>query len=81
MNEQMIIRVDPETKQKFIRLARREGRTASHVMREMIQAYVREHDIAAYVDDLWTRIGHTLELQGVTVKDVAKAIRKVRARK
>ena len=81
MEEQMIVRVDPQTKDRFARLARNEGKTASQVVRELMQDYVREHDIAAYIDDLWSRIGRTFKRQGVNLRDVKKAIRKVRAQK
>ncbi len=76
---QLLIKIDPELKKKVAKLARQEGKTTSLVVREMVEAYVREHDIASYVDDLWGRIGAKMRTKGRRPEDVRKAIRSVRA--
>ncbi len=79
MTTQMIIRVDPEMKEKIGKLARQEGKTTSQVVREMMEEYVREHDISAYVDDLWGRIGGKLKKKGTKTKDIDRTIREARS--
>jgi hypothetical protein len=37
--------------------------------------YVRNRDIAAYVDDLWERIGGKFASRGITSADIRKAIK------
>ena len=81
MTNQMIIRIDPEIKEKVSRLARQEGKTTSQVVREMIEEYVRERDISSYVDDLWERIGKQLKTGKRKIDDIDGIIKKVRAKK
>lgn len=76
---QLLIKIDPEVKKKVAKLARQEGKTTSHIVREMVEAYVRERDVAAYVDDLWDRIGRKMRAKGRKPEDVRKAVRAVRA--
>jgi hypothetical protein len=71
----MIIRIDPELKEKLYKLARAEGKPASRMVRELIADYVKDRDIGAYVDDLWDRIGGKLKSKGVKGPDIEKAIR------
>ncbi len=78
MSTQMIIRMDPELKEKLTKLARREGKTTSQMVRELIEDYVREHDISSYIDELWNRVGKKLRAKGVTPAAVRKTIRNVR---
>lgn len=79
MTTQMIIRLDLEIKSKITAIARNEGKTASQVIRELIEDYIKERDISSYIDDLWNRIGDKLSLKGVEIKDIKKTIDKVRA--
>ncbi len=81
MTTQMIIRMDPELKDKLARLARAEGKNTSEMVRKLIEDYVREHDISSYVDDLWERIGRKLKSKGKTLDDVAKAVKETRKAK
>ena len=81
MTTQMVVRIDPELKTKVSKLARAEGRRVSEVVRELLEDYVRDRDIGSYVDDLWTRIGSKLASRGVSLKDVSRVIREVRAKK
>jgi predicted DNA-binding protein len=79
MTRQMVIRIDEETKERFQRVSRMEGKTASEKMRELIENYVRKADLSQVVDDLWDRIGAKANKQGVNVKDVDRIIRETRA--
>ncbi|HPJ95551.1 MAG TPA: ribbon-helix-helix protein, CopG family [Deltaproteobacteria bacterium] len=78
MSNQMIIRIDSDLKEKVSKVAKAEGKTTSEVVRTLIEEYVRDRDIGAYIDGLWDRIGNNLKAKGLTQKDVAKAIREVR---
>jgi len=75
----MVIRIDDETKERFQRVSRMEGKTASEKMRELIENYVRKADLSQVVDDLWDRIGVKANKQGVNAKDVDRIIRETRA--
>jgi predicted DNA-binding protein len=74
----MILRVDSETKEKLTKLARREGKTASQLVRELIEGFIKDKDIGTYIDDLWDRVGASLRSKQVTRKDVGKAVKEVR---
>ena len=78
MTTQMIIRMDPETKDRIGKLARVEGKTTSQVVRELIENYIRERDIGTYIDDLWDRIGGKLKSKGVRKRDVGRVIKEAR---
>ena len=78
MTTQMIIRMDPETKDRISKLARGEGKTTSRVVRELIENYIRERDIGPYIDNLWDRIGGKLRSKGVRPRDVDRAIKETR---
>jgi len=78
MATQMIIRIAPEVKEKFNRLARIEGKTTSQMVREMIEDYIKERDIGTYIDDLWSRIGGKLKSRGIKQKDIDRSIKEVR---
>ena len=78
MTTQMIVRINPEVKQRFNKLARVEGKTSSQMVRELIEDYIKERDIGTYVDDLWGRIGGKLRSKGVRQKDIDKTIKEVR---
>ena len=81
MTTQMIIRLDENLKLKISQLARQEGKSASLVIRELIQNYVQERDMGSYIDDLWNRIGKKIKSRGLGPKEVKKAIKEVRAHK
>jgi predicted transcriptional regulator len=78
MSTQMIIRIEPQLKDKVGRLARAEGKTTSDVVRELLEDYIASRDIAASIDGLWERIGGRLARQDVTSEGAAAAIREVR---
>lgn len=81
MTRQMVVRIDDETKERFQRVSRMEGKTASEKMRELIENFVRKADLSQVVDDLWDRIGAKADKQGVNAKDVDRIIRETRASK
>jgi len=81
MTTQMIVRIDPKLKTKVNNLAKSEGKRLSEVVREHLEDYVRDRDVASYVDDLWTRVGGKLASRGLTLKDIPRAIKEVRTRK
>jgi len=78
MGTQMIIRIDPDIKNRLSKLARVEGKTTSQKVRELIEDYIKERDIGLYIDDLWDRIGKKLKSKGVKPKDITMAIRESR---
>jgi predicted DNA-binding protein len=78
MGTQMIIRIDPEAKDRLNRLARIEGKTTSQMVRELIEDYIKERDIGAYIDDLWNRIGGKLRDKKVKTQDIDRAIKEAR---
>ena len=81
MSNQMIIRIEPEIKDRLTRLARIEGRTTSQKVRELIEEYIKERDIGSYIDDLWDRIGVKLKTKGAKPADINKAIKEVRKKR
>ncbi|MEE9615375.1 MAG: ribbon-helix-helix protein, CopG family [Thermodesulfobacteriota bacterium] len=78
MATQMLIRMDPELKDRLSRLARAEGTTTSQMVRGLIEDYVKERDISGYIDDLWSRIGDKLRDKGVTPGSIEEAVKEVR---
>ncbi len=78
MPDQMMIRIDPDLKKRLARLARAEGKTTSQMVRELVRAYVKERDIAAYIDGLWERIGAKLKARGTRPAAVREAISETR---
>jgi len=81
MGNHLIVRMDDETKMKFQRLSRMEGKTASEKIREMIESYIQKSDVGALVDDLWERIGRRIREKGFKERDIPKVLRKVRGMK
>ena len=81
MTTQMIVRINPELKNKVNSLAKAEGKSVSEVVRELLEDYVKNRDISLYIDDLWQRIGDKLVSRKVGPKEIQRAIQKVRAQK
>lgn len=81
MSTQILLRIDPELKQKLEYVARTEGKTTSGLVREAIENYVTQRDIGAYIDDLWDRMETKLRAKGVKQSDIPKIIKEVRAKK
>ena len=81
MTTQMIVRINPELKNKVNSLAKAEGKSVSEVVRELLEDYVKNRDIGLYIDDLWQRIGDKLVSGNIGPKDIQKAIKESRAKK
>ena len=81
MTTQMIVRIDPELKNKVNNMAKAEGKSVSEVVRELLEEYVKNRDIGLYIDDLWQRIGHKLKSKGIGQQEIKRAIQKVRTKK
>lgn len=79
MSTQMIVRVDPDLKDKVNSLAKAEGKSVSEVVRELLEEYVRNRDISLYIDDLWERIGGKLTSRGVGPEEIQQVIQEVRS--
>lgn len=78
MSTQMVIRLESDIKDKFVELAKMEGKTASQVIRELMENYIKERDIKAYIDDLWKRTGDKLTAKGIGQIEIEKAIKDAR---
>ena len=78
MVSQVLIRVDKGLKDKFQRLSRTEQKSVNEKVRELMEEYVREHDIEAAMRSLWDEIGLSLRKKGYKVSDVGKMVKKVR---
>lgn len=74
MPDQMLIRIENDIKERFSKIARSEGKSASQKIRELMEEYINDRDIAPYVDSLWKRIGNDLDSKKVTGARVRKAI-------
>jgi hypothetical protein len=81
MPTQLLIRLDDDLKERLSGLARSEGKTTSQMVRELIRGYIKERDIASYVDGLWSRIGAKLASRGVKPSDVSTAVSAARKRR
>ena len=78
MTTQMIIRINSETKNRLVKLARVEGKTTSQMVRDLIEDYIKEKDIGSYIDNLWDRIGGKLRAKGINQRDINRAIKESR---
>jgi predicted DNA-binding protein len=81
MNTQMIVRINPELKNKVNTLAKAEGKSVSEVVRELLEEYVKNRNIGFYIDDLWQRIGDKFIIRKIGPKEIQRAIRGARAKK
>lgn len=81
MSTQMIVRIDPELKVRASNFAKSEGKSISEVVRELLEAYVKNRDIASYIDDLWKRTEKKLRSSGIGPKEIAQIIDEIRAEK
>jgi predicted DNA-binding protein len=79
MGSQIIVKIDEEKKEKFSRLVRMEGKSASGKMREMIEDYIEKNDISYVIDNLWARIGLKIKDKGFKEADIEQMIKDARA--
>jgi predicted DNA-binding protein len=75
MGSQLVVKLDEEKKEKFQRLVRMEGKSASEKIREMIEDYIAETDISHVIDNLWARIGLKIKDKGFKEADIDKMIK------
>lgn len=61
----MIIRIDDLKKERIAQLAKREGKSVSTILRELIDTYLKERDISLYMEDLWNRVGTQMKDSGI----------------
>jgi len=78
MVSQILIRVDKELKDKFRRLSRTEQKSVNEKLRELMEEYVKDHDMEAAMRSLWDEIGQSLRKKGYKASDVNKMIKEVR---
>jgi predicted DNA-binding protein len=81
MTTQILIRVDEDLKNTLHRLSRLEQKSLNEKIRELIEEYVREHNMEEAMKNLWDEIGESLKKKGYKKSDVDKMIKKVRAGK
>ena len=74
----VLIRVDKGLKDKFQRLSRIEQKSINAKVRELMEEYVKEHDMEAAMRSLWDEIGQSLKKKGYKRSDVSKMIKDVR---
>ena len=75
MPDQMLIRIENDIKERFSKIARSEGKSASQKIRELMEEYINDRDIASYVDSLWERVGNDLAARKTTGARISKAVR------
>jgi len=78
MVTQVLVRVDKALKDKFRRLSRTEEKSINEKVRELMEEYVREHDMEAAMRSLWDEIGRSLKKKGYKPSDVNKMVKAVR---
>ena len=78
MVSQILIRVDKDLKDKFQRLSRTEQKSVNKKVRELMEEYVKDHDMEAAMRSLWDEIWQSLKKRGYRASDVNKMIKEVR---
>ena len=78
MTTQLMIRIEPDLKGSVTRLARAQGKSVSELTREVLEEYVQEHDLAAYVDRLWGRIAAQLPEEAADSEELQRMVREAR---
>lgn len=76
--DQLTVRIDDNLRERLQRLARREGKSTSEVVRGLVQRYARNRDRSAGLRTLWNQMERSAEKAGTGPGEVAKAIRAVR---
>lgn len=79
MVSQILIRVDKELKDQFRRLSRTEQKSVNEKVRELMEEYVKDHNMEAAMRSLWDEIGQSLRKKKYKASDVNKMIKEVRA--
>jgi predicted DNA-binding protein len=81
MKSQLLVRIDKELKRKFSALSQLENKSVSEKVRELVEEYVREHDMETSLRDLWEKIGAEMKDKGYKEKDIKTIIKEVRSGK
>jgi predicted DNA-binding protein len=81
VNTQVIVRIDPEVKEKVSNLAKNEGKNISEIVRELLDGYIKNRDIGGYIDDLWKRIGAKIGQTGIGLSEIDSVISQIRTQK
>lgn len=79
MATQMIIRLEPQLKDKVSKLAKKEGKNLSELVRELLEKYTKERDMSSYIDNLWKKIGQKLSEKNVSELEIDKVIKNLRS--
>ena len=75
MGDQILIRMDPVLKEQLARAAKMEGKTSSEVVRTLVEDYLRQRDVGAYVDSLWSKFAKDFKSRKLSAKDITSAIK------
>ena len=75
MGDQILIRMDPALKEQLAKAAKMEGKTSSEVVRALVEDYLKQRDVGAYVDSLWERFGKDFKSRKLTAKDIPAAVK------
>ncbi len=75
MGDQILVRMDPALKEQLARVAKMEGKTSSQVIRALVEDYLRQRDVGAYVDSLWEKFGKDFKARKLTAEDIPAAIK------
>ncbi len=68
------VKISPELNTRVSQLAKQQGKTISELVSTLLEEYVRNNDIGAYIDDLWARINRRLSQKGIDLSDIEKAL-------
>jgi hypothetical protein len=74
----MLIRIEAGKRDKLQQLCMAEGKSTSQVVRELIDGFIKEKDMASHIDSLWTRVGKIMTKKGYSSKDINRIIKQVR---
>ena len=75
MGDQILIRMNPALKEQLSRAAKTEGKTSSEVIRALVEDYLKQRDVGAYVDSLWERFGKDFKARKLTARDIPAAVK------
>jgi uncharacterized membrane protein YvbJ len=81
MTSQILVRVDNELKEKFQRLSGIERKSVNEKVRELMEEYVKEHNMESAMKNLWDDIGLSMKKKGYKESDVGRMIKRVRTAK
>ena len=74
---QLNVRISKKKLLLFKSIVKQQGENVTAVLEQIMQRYIKENDIGAYIDDLWKRAGNKMK-KNYTVKDIPRLINEVR---